>query len=69
MSSNQRENVFKPSHYMHVCMATTDREEIAIAEVDSRGRLQLPLPLRKALKIETGSLVRLKVSLANPEEE
>jgi bifunctional DNA-binding transcriptional regulator/antitoxin component of YhaV-PrlF toxin-antitoxin module len=45
-----------------------EREETAIAEVDSRGRVQLPLPLRKALKIEAGTLVRLKVSLANPED-
>jgi bifunctional DNA-binding transcriptional regulator/antitoxin component of YhaV-PrlF toxin-antitoxin module len=39
------------------------REETTVAEVDDRGRLQLPKPLRKALKIETGGLVRVTVSL------
>jgi len=38
------------------------REESTVAEVDNRGRLQLPLPLRKALKIENGGLVRVTVS-------
>ncbi len=39
------------------------REESTVAEVDNRGRLQLPLPLRKALKIENGGLVRVTVSV------
>lgn len=39
------------------------REETTVAEVDNRGRLQLPLPLRKALRIEKGGLVRVTVSV------
>lgn len=39
------------------------REEIALVEVDSRGRVQIPLPMRKALKIEPGNIIRIKVSL------
>jgi len=41
------------------------REEIALVEVDGRGRVQIPLPMRKALKIEPGVIIRIKVSLAN----
>jgi bifunctional DNA-binding transcriptional regulator/antitoxin component of YhaV-PrlF toxin-antitoxin module len=37
------------------------REETTVAEVDNRGRLQLPLPLRKVLRIENGGLVRVTV--------
>jgi bifunctional DNA-binding transcriptional regulator/antitoxin component of YhaV-PrlF toxin-antitoxin module len=39
------------------------REETTVAEVDQRGRLQLPVPLRKALRIENGGLVRVTVSV------
>ena len=45
------------------------REESTVAEVDNRGRLQLPLPLRKALRIEDGALVRVTVSVINMDEE
>lgn len=34
----------------------------AIAEVDARGRVQLPLPVRKALGIKPGDYVELKIS-------
>ena len=44
------------------------REETTVAEVDDRGRLQLPLPLRKALRIEKGGLVRVTVSVIEMEE-
>jgi bifunctional DNA-binding transcriptional regulator/antitoxin component of YhaV-PrlF toxin-antitoxin module len=43
------------------------QEECTVAEVDERGRLSLPLPLRKALKIEKGGLVRVTVSRIDPE--
>ncbi len=39
------------------------REETALVEVDGRGRVQIPLPMRKALKIEPGDIIRIKVSL------
>ena len=39
------------------------REEVALVEVDGRGRVQIPLPMRKALKIEPGNIIRIKVSL------
>ncbi len=39
----------------------------AIAEVDARGRVQIPLPVRKALGIKPGDFVSLKVSKV-PEE-
>jgi len=45
------------------------REESTVAEVDNRGRLQLPIPLRKALRIEEGALVRVTVSVIDMEEE
>ncbi len=45
------------------------REETTVAEVDGRGRLQLPVPLRKALRIEDGALVRVTVSVIDMEEE
>jgi len=45
------------------------REESTVAEVDNRGRLQLPIPLRKALKIMDGGLVRVKVCVIDMEEE
>ena len=44
------------------------REEIALVEVDGRGRVQIPLPMRKALKIEPGSIIRIKVSLVTEGE-
>ena len=44
------------------------REESTVAEVDNRGRLQLPIPLRKALKIMDGGLVRVTVSVIEMEE-
>lgn len=44
------------------------REEIALVEVDSRGRVQIPLPMRKALKIEPGNIIRIKVSLIDEME-
>lgn len=44
------------------------REEIALVEVDGRGRVQIPLPMRKALKIEAGDIIRIKVSLVNDVE-
>lgn len=44
------------------------REESTVAEVDNRGRLQLPLPLRKALRIENGGLVRVTVSVIEMED-
>jgi len=44
------------------------REESTVAEVDNRGRLQLPLPLRKALRIENGGLVRVTVSVVEMED-
>jgi len=44
------------------------REEIALVEVDGRGRVQIPLPMRKALKIEPGSIIRIKVSLVTEAE-
>ena len=44
------------------------REETTVAQVDKQGRLQLPLPLRKALKIERGGLVRVTVSVIEVEE-
>lgn len=34
----------------------------AVAEVDARGRVQIPLPVRKALGIKPGDYVNLKVS-------
>jgi len=40
------------------------REELALVEVDKRGRVQIPLPMRKALSIEPGDIIRIKVSLA-----
>lgn len=42
--------------------------ETTVAEVDARGRLQLPAPLRKALKIENGGLVRITVSRIDVEK-
>jgi bifunctional DNA-binding transcriptional regulator/antitoxin component of YhaV-PrlF toxin-antitoxin module len=45
------------------------REESTVAEVDNRGRLQLPIPLRKALKIMDGGLVRVTVEVIEMEEE
>jgi len=45
------------------------REESTVAEVDNRGRLQLPIALRKALKIMDGGLVRVSVSVIDMEEE
>ena len=45
------------------------REESTVAEVDDRGRLQLPIPLRKALKIMDGGLVRVTVEVIDMEEE
>ncbi len=39
------------------------REEIALVEVDTRGRVQIPLPMRKALNIKPGDIIRIKVSL------
>lgn len=45
------------------------REESTVAEVDNRGRLQLPIPLRKALRIEDGALVRVTVSVIDMDEE
>jgi bifunctional DNA-binding transcriptional regulator/antitoxin component of YhaV-PrlF toxin-antitoxin module len=45
------------------------REEYTVAEVYNRGRLQLPLPLRKALKIESGGLVRVTVSVIEMDED
>ncbi len=39
------------------------REEIALAEVDARGRVQIPLPMRKVLGIKSGDIIRIKVSL------
>jgi bifunctional DNA-binding transcriptional regulator/antitoxin component of YhaV-PrlF toxin-antitoxin module len=45
------------------------REESTVAEVDNRGRLQLPIPLRKALKIMEGGLVRVTVEVIEMEEE
>ncbi len=44
------------------------REEMALVEVDSRGRVQIPLPMRKALKIEPGDIIRIKVSLVTDVE-
>jgi|GEM_PF-1653993 bifunctional DNA-binding transcriptional regulator/antitoxin component of YhaV-PrlF toxin-antitoxin module len=44
------------------------REEVALVEVDGRGRVQIPLPLRKALKIEPGNIIRIKVSLVSDME-
>ena len=41
------------------------REEVALVEVDGRGRVQIPLPMRKALKIEPGNILRIKVSLVS----
>ena len=34
----------------------------AIAEVDARGRVQIPLPVRKALGIKPGDFVSMKIS-------
>lgn len=45
------------------------REESTVAEVDNRGRLQLPIALRKALKIMNGGLVRVTVSPVEEQEE
>jgi bifunctional DNA-binding transcriptional regulator/antitoxin component of YhaV-PrlF toxin-antitoxin module len=39
------------------------REEVALVEVDVRGRVQIPLPMRKALQIAPGDIIRIKVSL------
>ena len=44
------------------------REEVALVEVDGRGRVQIPLPLRKALKIEPGNIIRIKVSVVSDME-
>lgn len=41
------------------------REEVALVEVDGRGRVQIPLPMRKALRIEQGNIIRIKVSLVS----
>ena len=38
------------------------REETTLVEVDVRGRIQIPLAMRKALKIEPGDIIRIKVS-------
>ena len=45
------------------------REEVALVEVDKRGRVQIPLPMRKALSIEPGDIIRIKVSLAKDVED
>lgn len=45
------------------------REEVALVEVDSRGRVQIPLPMRKAMGIEPGQIIRIKVSLIAKNEE
>jgi len=38
------------------------REETTLVEVDIRGRIQIPLALRKALKIDPGDIIRIRVS-------
>lgn len=51
-------------NYINIeCFVWYMREEIALVEVDARGRVQIPLPMRKALKIEPGDIIRIKVSL------
>jgi len=46
------------------------REYTTIAEVDERGRMLMPLAIRKALDIENKrALVQLKVSLIGAEKE
>lgn len=45
------------------------REELALVEVDKRGRVQIPQPMRKALSIEPGDIIRIKVSLAKDVED
>jgi bifunctional DNA-binding transcriptional regulator/antitoxin component of YhaV-PrlF toxin-antitoxin module len=44
------------------------REETTVVEMDARGRVQIPLPLRKALGLESGALVRITVSKVVPED-
>lgn len=44
------------------------REETTVVEMDTRGRVQIPLALRKALSLDPGSLVRITVSKVVPED-
>lgn len=37
------------------------RSESTVAKLDIRGRIQLPVPLREALGIKSGGLVRITV--------
>jgi bifunctional DNA-binding transcriptional regulator/antitoxin component of YhaV-PrlF toxin-antitoxin module len=46
-----------------------DDEETALVEIDARGRVQIPLALRKTLGIETGDILRLKVSISKAKNE
>jgi AbrB family looped-hinge helix DNA binding protein len=39
----------------------------AVAEVDQRGRVQIPLPVRRALGIKPGDFVELKISKISEE--
>ena len=39
----------------------------AVAEVDSRGRVQIPLPIRRALGIKPGDFVNLEISKLSEE--
>ncbi len=46
-----------------------EEEEIALVEIDARGRVQIPLALRKTLGIQTGDILRLKVSISKAKNE
>lgn len=45
------------------------REEIALVEVDVRGRVQIPLPMRKVLGIQAGDILQIKVSISKAKNE
>ncbi len=45
------------------------REEIALVEVDARGRVQIPLALRKVLGIQEGDILQIKVSISKAKNE
>jgi AbrB family looped-hinge helix DNA binding protein len=38
------------------------REESALVEVGAKGRVQIPVTVRKALGIQEGDIIRIKVS-------
>jgi bifunctional DNA-binding transcriptional regulator/antitoxin component of YhaV-PrlF toxin-antitoxin module len=54
--------------YMRTVLDEVDMAELpAVVEVDGRGRVQIPLPVRRALGIKQGDFVSLKVSKISEE--